>query len=93
MDPTNVVNAWITSGIRLAIAGAGGFFIRKGVVDQSLWESTAALVVSGGIAGFWSLYEKYHVKATVLTAIQVPPTTTPAQLQKVVADKEKKGLL
>ena len=85
MDPTKIINTWITSLIRLAIAGVGGFFVRKGWIDNSLWESTVALVVSGGIAGFWALYEKYHVKTTVLTALSMPINSTPAELQKEVA--------
>lgn len=85
MDPTKIINAWITSLIRLAIAGVGGFFVRKGWIDGSLWESTVALIVSGAIAGFWSLYEKYHVKKTVLTALSMPSGSSPGELQDQVA--------
>jgi hypothetical protein len=84
MNPTNIANAWITSLVRLVIAGVGGFFIRKGIVDQSLWESTAALLVAGAVAGFWSLYEKYQVKTHVLTALAMKPESTVEQLQKMV---------
>lgn len=83
-DPTNVVNSWITSLVRLGMVGIGGFFLKKGIADNSLIEATTAVVVSGAIAGFWSLYEKYHVKKTVLKALQVPSTTTPSQLQEIV---------
>jgi hypothetical protein len=85
MDPTKIVNAWITSLVRLAVAGVGGFFVRKGYVDQSLWESTVALLISGAVAGFWSLYEKYHVKTTVLTALSMPSGSNPGELQDRVA--------
>lgn len=85
MNPTSIVNAWLTSLIRLAIAGAGGFVVRKGIVDQSLWEATAGIIVGGGIAAFWGLYEKYHVQKYVQTALAMPQGSSPELLTKVVA--------
>ena len=84
MDLTKIINLWITSLVRLAIAGVGGYFVRKGVVDQSLWEATAAALVTGAIAGFWALWEKYQVKKHILTALAMPRYSTPAQLQEQV---------
>jgi flagellar motor component MotA len=87
MNPTNIAEAWITSLIRMVLALAGGFLIRKGFVDSSLWEATVGVIIGGAITAFWSLYEKYHVKKTVLTALSVPSSTTPSQLQEIVANK------
>jgi flagellar motor component MotA len=86
MDPTKIINAWITSLVRMVLALAGGILIRKGYVDSSLWESTVGVIVGGAITAFWSLYEKYHVKKTVLTALAMPTNSTPAQLQVRVAN-------
>lgn len=85
MNPTNIINAWITSLVRLAIAGVGGYFVRKGIVDQSLMEATIAMIVTGAIAGFWALWEKYRVRTHVLTALAMHAGSTPEQLKEQVA--------
>jgi hypothetical protein len=84
MNPTSIVNAWITSLIRMVLAVAGGFLIRKGYVDSSLWEATVGAIVGGAVTAFWSLYEKYQVRTHILTALSMPVRSSVAQLEAKV---------
>jgi len=85
MNPTSITNQWLTSLVRMALALVGGFLIRKGFVDSSLWEATVGAIVGGVITAFWALWEKYQVKKHVLTALDMPRGSTPGQLEDQVA--------
>jgi hypothetical protein len=83
-DATGIANQWIASLIRLALAGVGGYFVRKGIADQSLVEASIAVVITGGIAAFWSLFHKYQVQRYVSTALGMPQHSTPGELKAKV---------
>jgi uncharacterized membrane protein len=85
MNPTSIVNAWITSLVRLALALVGGYFIRKGIVDNDLWESTVAAIIGGVVMAFWSLFEKYKVKERIMLALKMPQGSSKELLDKVIA--------
>ena len=94
MNPTSITNAWITSLIRMVLAVAGGYLIRKGYVDSSLWEATVGAVVGGAITAFWSLWEKYrvsdHVDRLIRTAVSLPTGTAVVTVKEIQAQKDAK---
>lgn len=92
MNPTSIVNAWITSLIRMALAIAGGFLIRKGYVDSSLWEATVGAVIGGAITAFWSLWEKFqvsaHIDRLIRTAVAQPAGTAVVTVKEIQAAQD-----
>jgi hypothetical protein len=94
MNPTSITNAWITSLIRMVLALIGGFLIRKGYVDSSLWEATVGAIIGGAITAFWSLWEKYkvseHINRLIKTAVSMPSGTPVEVVKTAQAEKDAK---
>ena len=83
MNP--VLQAAAASVLRWLLAIAAGYLVRAGIwtgVDAEAYIATAALAI---LALWWSLWEKYKSRVTLLTALMMPAGTTENGVKAVVA--------
>ncbi len=82
MNP--ILGAAIGSILRWLLAVGAGYFVQKGIwtdTDATAYVSAAAL---GLLSLGWSLYNKYRGRIKFLTALDMPPGATEAEVKTKV---------
>lgn len=73
--------------LRGVIMLAAGWLVSRGVLPQGNIEDWVGAVVLVIVGIGWGLYQKYVMHVTVQAALDAPPGTTVADLQKIIATK------
>ncbi len=73
------------SVIRTLLAGFVPWLIAHGMLSQGDAEQLASLAAGALVAGAWSMWEKYHSRQKLVTAIATPHPTTEAAVNAQVS--------
>lgn len=69
---------------RFALAGVVGWLVKKGVIDGNLGEELLLAAVVGIPTLLWSLWQKYKDRLKFVTALSLPPGSTPEDVDAVI---------
>jgi hypothetical protein len=87
-----IVQKVIAAVVRFVLASAFGWLLKRGVelseADLATFMTIAVPAIVGGVPFVWSIWEKFHARRKLVTALATPHTASENDIEEMIKNPE-----